>query len=232
MKRIDSGKRIARMGFYRGIIDALFKKREDYDLPVEEASYVVIDTELTGLDLRRDAIISIGALKMSGTGIDLGRTFHRLIKPTTPLKPESIIIHGITPSELIESPPLEEIIAEFIDFCGNDIVVGHFVSIDMHFLKREIKRICSLDFQNPCIDTFVIYRWIKGSAGSFSRHYSEGKNGKDLFSIAREYGISVKKGHNAQGDAFMTAQVFQRFLRILPGLGVRRVKELLRIGKP
>lgn len=231
MRQIDPW-RIAKMGFYKGIINVLFRKKEDYDLSIEEASYVVMDTELTGLDLRRDSIISIGAIKMSGTGIDLGRTFHRLIKPATHIKPESIIIHGLTPSELIESPPLEEIIAEFIDFCGKDIVVGHFVSIDMHFLKREIKRICSIEFQNPYIDTSVIYRWIKENTGSFSRHYEEEKEGSDLFSIAREYGITVKEGHNALGDAFMTAQVFQRFLRILPGLGVRRVKELLRIGKP
>jgi hypothetical protein len=33
-------------------------------------------------------------------------------------------------------------------------------------------------------------------------------------------------------DAFITAQLFQRFLRVLPGLGVRTVKELLRIGRP
>lgn len=231
MRQIDSG-RIERMGFYKGLINVLFKKRDDYDQSIEEASYVVIDTELTGLDLKRDSIISIGAIKMSGISINLGKTFHRLVKPATHIKPESIIIHGITPSELIESPPLEEIITEFIDFCGNDIVVGHFISLDMHFLKREIKRIRSLEFQNPYIDTSVIYSWIKESTGSFSRHYSEEENGKDLFSIAREYGITVKGGHNALSDAFMTAQVFQRFLRILPGLGVRRVKELLRIGKP
>lgn len=222
---------ISSMGFYRGIINGLFRKREIYDLSIEEASYTVIDTELTGLDLKRDSIISIGAIKMSGSSIDLGRSFYRIVRAAN-LKPESIIIHGITPSDLADRPPIEDVVPQFLDFCGDDIIVGHFISLDMHFLKREIKRVCRTLFQNPCIDTNVIYGWISENTGSFSRHYEGKGNGKDLFTIARGYGIPVSEGHNALSDAFITAQIFQRFLRILPGLGVRRVKELLRICRP
>lgn len=222
---------ISRMGFYKGVMNSLFRKREDNEMAIEDVSYIVIDTELTGLDPKRDSIISIGAVKISRNGIDLGKTFHRLIKASTDLKPESIVIHGITPSDLTEKPPIEEVLPEFLEFCGSDIIIGHFISIDIHFLRKGCKKV-GLEFENPYIDTYEIYKWIKGNSGSFSRHYEEEGNGKDLFSIAREYDIPVKGGHDALSDAFITAQIFQRFLMVLPGLGVRKVKELLRIGKP
>lgn len=218
--------------FYRDIKNLFFGRRDDVDLAIGEAFYVVIDTELTGLDLKRDSIISIGAIRMSGTGIDLGKTFHRLVRPSSDMKPESIVIHGITPSELMQGSPLQEVLSEFLNFLSGDIIVGHFISLDMHILNREIKRIYGYKIQNPCIDTNAIYRWIKENGDSFSRHYEDAGMGNNLFSIAREFAIPVQEAHNALSDAFMAAQIFQRFLRILPGLGVRRVKELLRIGRP
>lgn len=48
---------------------------------IKELNYVVVDTELTGLNERRDSIISIGAIKMHGGRIDMGNTFYKLVKP-------------------------------------------------------------------------------------------------------------------------------------------------------
>ncbi len=228
MKHTDTGS-AGLMGLLKEIFSG---GREGFDLAIDEATYMVMDTELTGLDLKRDSIISIGAVRMSGTGIDLGKTFHMLVRPSAEMKPDSIVIHCITPSELLQRPSIEKVIPKFLDFCGGDIIVGHFVSLDMHVLNREIKRIYGYRLDNPVIDTYAIYRWIKETSGSFSRHFEDSSIGKDLFSIAREFGIPVTEGHNALSDAFITAQIFQRFLRILPGLGIRRVKELLRIGRP
>ncbi len=220
------------LGFYRELKDSLLKRLESDNRRIEEVPYVIIDTELTGLDLKRDSIISIGAIKMAGTAIDLGKTFYALIRPKSDMKSESIVVHGITPSDLMHRPSVEEVIPRFLEFCGSDILVGHFVSLDRYFLRREIKNSMGSDFQNPFIDTYAIYRWIKENTGSFSRYIEKHENGTDLFSIAREYDIQVIEGHNALSDAFITAQIFQRFLKILSGLGVNKVKELLSIGRP
>ena len=54
----------------------------------------------------------------------------------------------------------------------------------------------------------------------------------DLFSMARKYGIEGGKAHNAFSDAYITAQLFQRFVPFLPGCGIRNLKELLKIARP
>ena len=90
----------------------------DKDRPITETGYVVIDTELTGLNERKDSIVSIGAVRMTGTRIDLSQTFYRLIKPDSKFKPESVVIHGITPSDVSEKPNIDSIISDFLEFCG------------------------------------------------------------------------------------------------------------------
>jgi DNA polymerase III alpha subunit (gram-positive type) len=54
----------------------------------------------------------------------------------------------------------------------------------------------------------------------------------DLFSMARKYGVEGGKAHNAFSDAYITAQLFQRFVSFLPECGIRTLKELLKIARP
>lgn len=215
----------------------LFKRRvaeypkELLDIPINEACYAVIDTELTGLDPKRDSIVSIGVIKMAGMRIKLGEAFYRLVKPQTALTSGSVVVHGITPSEVEEKPYIGSLIPELLDFCKECVLVGHFIHLDLMFLNREIKRFSRQSFDNPAVDTYRIHDWVKHHNGDFSRQY--GDNGeKDLFSLAKKYKIQVSGAHNALMDAFITAQLFQRFLSRLPQLGVRTVRDLLIIGRP
>jgi DNA polymerase-3 subunit epsilon len=199
---------------------------------IGEAGYVVVDTELTGLDPRRDSIISVGAVKMLGNRIDLGTAFYRLINPSSEMGHEGIVVHGITPSEVSEKPPIEDVLSEFIDYCGDNVIVGHFISIDMDFLNREIKRVRGESLKNSLADTCSIYEWINMSERDFSGYRNGGNEDLNLFSIARKFGVEIKEAHNALSDAFITAQLFQRFLSLLPGTGVKTLGDLLKIGKP
>ena len=90
------------------------KLKIDKRTPVTEASYVVVDTELTGLDEKRDSIVSIGAVRMTGARIELGDTFYRLVSPRTELGSDSVVIHEITPSEVAEQPSIETVLDELL----------------------------------------------------------------------------------------------------------------------
>jgi len=212
-------------GFFSG-------KSEQRGVPIGEAGYVVVDTELTGLDPKKDSIISIGAVKMQGGRIDLGNAFYRLINPSTEMGRAGIVIHGITPSDVSEKPRIADVLSEFIEYCGNDVIVGHFISMDMNFLNRELKRLRGAYLKNSVADTCKIYEWIKMSERDFSGYHTGGNGDLDLFSIARNYGVQISGAHNALNDAFITAQLFQRFLSLLPGIGVKTLGDLLRIAKP
>lgn len=201
-------------------------------IPIEEARFTVLDTETTGLDRKNDSIISIGALKMHGSRIELESIFYEEAKPLTQMKHESIRIHQITPSEVTKKPTIDAVIGDFLDFCSDDVLIGHFVTIDLGFINKEVKRIYGTTLKNPFIDTRRMYEWIKKNTGDFSRIYSDVSEEQDLFTLARQFQVPINGAHNALNDAFITAQLFQKFLSILKNAGLKTLKDLLRIGKP
>jgi DNA polymerase-3 subunit epsilon len=200
------------------------------DIPINEANYVVFDTELTGLKLKKDSVVSIGAVKMDGSRINLGDFFYRVVEPKTKLTGKSVVIHGITPSEASESPRIDILLPEFLDFCGDRIIIGHVVSIDLDFMNKEMKRVYGSALQNRAVDTLMIYQWIRKIEEKTCAYHGGSAESTDLFTLAEKYKIPVESAHNALDDAFVTAQLFQRFLSLLPGLGVSSVNDLLKIG--
>ena len=129
--------------------------------PGGEARYVVLDTELTGLDERRDGIVSIGAVRMHGGRIEIGGAFHELVNPSAVLDGRSVVIHGITPSQVETKPPIDEVLATFMDYVAGAVLVGHCVSIDLAFLNREARRLTGGSFRNPVVDTLSLYGWLR-----------------------------------------------------------------------
>ena len=199
---------------------------------LDEAEYIVLDTELTGLNNKMDSIVSIGAVKMVGGRIDLGSIYSRLVEPRTELTSKSIVIHGITPSEAAECPSIDTLLPEFLDFCGSGIIVGHFVSMDLGFLNKDMKRLYGEVIKNHAVDTGRLYMWLRKKEGDSCAYNGDTSEDINLFKIAESYGIQTKGAHNALNDAFITAQVLQRFISVLPKYGISTVGELLRIGNP
>lgn len=203
----------------------------DGSKPIADARYVVIDTELTGLNERKDSIISIGAVRMEGTRIEMGNPFHRLIKPESAFKPESVIIHGITPSDVVQQPNIDAILAEFLEFCDADIIVGHCVSIDLLFLNKEMKRMFGDSIHNPALDTYKVYKWLRQKVPTRTC-FSASPRDTSLYEIAQCFSIAVRGAHDALVDAFITAQLLQRFMPVLIDTGVTCMGDLLKIGHP
>jgi DNA polymerase-3 subunit epsilon len=217
------------VGLLRGIHKSL--QGIDPKTPLRDVPYVVLDTELTGLDEKKDSIISIGAVRMHGGKIGLGDTFYRLASPNSELSKQSVVIHEIMPSEVVEKPAIDAVLNEFLNFCGNDVLVGHFISIDLGFINREMKRIHGSAVRNPVLDTFSILAWLRkrDKARGLPATQTEGYR---LYDIAKFYGIPINGAHNALMDAFTTAQLFQRFLPLLVEAGTKDIGDLLKIGIP
>jgi len=196
-----------------------------------EARYVVLDTELTGLDDRKDGIVSIGAVRMQGGKIEIGGAFHELVNPTAVLDARSVVIHGIMPSQVETKPPIDEVLGIFMDYVAGTVLVGHCVGIDLAFLNREARRLTGGTFRNPAVDTLSLYGWLRHR---FPENPALGAAlpGLSLFELARLFDIPVAEGHTALGDAYITAQLFQRLLPLLVEAGIRDLKSLLRVGDP
>ena len=199
---------------------------------IEEADYVAFDTELTGLDPKRDTIISIGAVKLRGGSIFPGQSFYRLVQPESELRAESVVVHELVHSDLEAAERASDVLIDFLEFSAGAILLGHFVHIDLGFTRRAMKRIFGVGFRRAAVDTSTLHDWLVDNHPAFANHHGGISVKKDLFSTATRYGIAVDRPHDALFDAFVSAQLFQRFLAFLPESGVRSVGELLEVGKP
>ena len=199
--------------------------------PIKQVRYVAIDTELTGLDEKKDGIVSLGAVRMTGGTIHPGENFYRLVNPSHELRAESVVIHQITPSEVREQPNIRTALLEFFAFCGQDVLVGHFVNIDLCFFDRESKCISGKTVTNPVIDTISVYTWLRRRL-PMAECFSPPETGTSLYDIARTFNIPLEGAHNALQDAFTTAQLLQRFLPMLEQAGATEIGDLLKIGVP
>ena len=157
--------------------------------------------------------------------------FYQLIKPKGNLTKKNVEIHGITPNELKDQREMDEVLDNCLDFIKNSVIVGHFINIDLRFINKEVKRKYNTKLANPAVDTHTLHEWLYENNAGFIKHYSGGSVKTDLFSLAHRYGITIDSAHNALNDAYITAQLFQKFLHFIHTDGVFTVEELLDIGR-
>ncbi len=198
---------------------ALFEALPDSyaEMPLRAATYIVFDTETTGLDTTgRDAIVSIAGVRIVNGRVLMGETFERLVNPGRPIPKDSTRVHGIVDSMVAEKPPIEVVLPHFKVFVGNSVLIAHNAAFDMAFLKHHQAE-CGVTFdENPVLDTLLL------SALLFD-HYAD----HSLDAIAERLGIEIGGRHTALGDAMATAAIFVRFLDILPSRGVATVADAL-----
>lgn len=219
------------MGLGRRIRELLGRAPAAPSGPLREGRFIVMDTELTGLDPRKDAIISIGALRMRGIEIQLGGTFQTLVQPSAELGRDSVLIHGITHSQVKDQPPLAEALEAFAAYAGEDpVLVGYCLAIDLAFLERGYRKVLGRRFRPHAVDTLALYGWLRRRLDQPAFMIPQGS--LSLFTLAKAFGVPVERGHNALADAYMTAQLLQRLLGHALPLGLESMEDLLRVADP
>lgn len=157
-------------------------------------SFVCFDIETTGLSPEEDYIIEIGAVKVREGKIT--EYFNELIKPPVPLPEKIIQLTGITEDLLKEAENQGEVIPRFIEFAGEDILMGHNILFDYSFLKVGAARL-GIPFERQGIDT------LKISRGAIS-----GDESKSLANLCKRYQVVNPSAHRASHDAKATAVVY------------------------
>ncbi len=214
---------------FRPLVERLQPWRGVADQPLTETLFTVVDAEMTGLDERRDEILSIGAVRMRGLSILLGHTFYRTVRPRAGAWHATVAIHRIRPSDVHNAPELAEVMAELADFCADTVMVGHRVDVDRRFLDRARESTGALPLPRLWVDTARVAQWLASDGGRIVGAEASGE-GLDLASLAQREGIAVLPDHHALTDAMVTAQVWQRQLARLLRKGVTRIRDLVLVG--
>ena len=215
----------------RIITNRAFFKNFDQTRPLSEYTFVVFDTELTGLNRKKDEIISIGAVKIKDLQIDLGQTFHQYIKPQRLDHTEATLVHRITPEQLKEAPSLDTVLPEFLSFVGTDLIVGHYIGLDMSFIHRETHRLYNGTLLNPCIDTI---RMAQGYKRVMFGYYHEGGTSSTrltLQDLSSEFNLPFFEAHDALEDAIQTAYLFLFLVKKFRKGGLETLRELYQAGR-
>ena len=118
--------------------------------------YVVFDTETTGLDPKKDHIISIGAVKIKDNKILTSQTFEALIKNDDIAK-ESIEIHGIRPIDVQNGKTIEEEIRQFLYFIGSRPLIGYYLEFDIAMINKYVKPMLNISLPNEAIEVSELY---------------------------------------------------------------------------
>ncbi len=206
-------------------------KEFDQGRPLAEYTFVVFDTELTGLNRRRDEIISIGAVRIVDLQIVPGDTFHSYIRPGNIDPNQATLVHRITPEQLRAAPSLEDVLPDFVRFCGDALLVGHFVAIDMHFFNRAARRVLGGTLSNPSIDTMRLARAYKEARCRDYYGFCDQSMSYNLDDLSHEFHLPRFKPHDALEDALQTAYLFLFLLKKFRHGGIRTLKELYRSGR-
>jgi len=198
---------------------------------LENARFVVLDTELTSLDTSTNRLLSVGALAMQGSRIRVGETFYRLVNPRVLLPSESVVIHKLMPDEVAQAQEPEVVVRELAEFLSGAVIVGHFVEIDVKILKKEFGLV-GMRFDWPVTDTARVFRWLDLRRKAREQGWEHGSESLSLASLAARYQIDVTQAHHALDDAWVTARLWQRLLFELKQEKIRTLRQALRIGKP
>ena len=156
--------------------------------------YVAFDLETTGLNADTDYIIEIGALKVRNGKVC--ERFMEFVKPPTSISPMITNITGITNEMVAGARKTEDIIRDFVDFCGNDILVGHNIMFDYKFTKRYANEY-GLSFEKAGIDTLRIAKKVHKELES-----------RSLGTLCEYYHIINQSAHRAYHDALATAKLY------------------------
>src|SRR5580765_3629989 len=119
------------------------------DLLLEDAEYVVVDLETTGLRPGSSQICEIGAVRIRG--FEVVEEFQTLVDPRVPLGPVISALTGLTDRQLRGAPPPSLAVRRFLVFAGDSVLVAHNARFDMAFLDRETERLTGSRLAAPVV---------------------------------------------------------------------------------
>jgi DNA polymerase-3 subunit epsilon len=184
------------------------------ETPVAEVRFVVLDSETSGLNPRVDRIITIGAVAVQDGEIRLDDSFDRLLRVDDA---GAVTVHGVTPDESRHGIEEPDALEQFLDYVRDGVIVGHHIGHDIATFDAGYERHWQTRLRNRSLDTMDLTLHLERD-GAFAgrppiREFT-------LDALCELFGVIPHDRHTASGDAFITAQVFLRLVR-LAGKGSR-----------
>lgn len=157
--------------------------------------YVCLDIETRGMGVTCE-IIEIAAVKVRGG--EISQTFEELVKPRRRITNDITTLTGISNADVENARKIGAVLKDFLDFVGNDILIGHNIkTFDFKIISEWARRLFNVEICNQIIDTLDLSREI-----SLKHHTLEQMC--DYFEIKNE------TAHRALSDVMATKRLFEK----------------------
>lgn len=181
----------------------------------QDGSIVIYDTETTGLDLGKDQVVQIAAIRMDSNGTIIDKMDCYVI-PAVPISKGALATHHISMDKILEEGiDAKAALQKFSSFADGAVLVGHnSIRFDLPLIKRQMKD-CGLPELNirGHYDTMMIAK----------QFIPQSKNYK-LETLIKPFGIVNEAAHDAYGDIKATGELLYRMIQeyVLPSREERK----------
>lgn len=195
--------------------------------PVAEATaltelrFVAVDVETSGLNARRDRLLSIGAVTVESMRIVPGKAFDAVLRNETPSTRENVLVHGLTPRRQAAGEAPKQALSEFLDFVGKAPCVAFHAGFDRLVLDRALSAELGVRLSNPWLDLaelapalFPHARLVNGTLDDWLAHFH----------------IGVQQRHDAIHDAHAAAELLLIVLARARASGIATLAQLRAAG--
>ncbi len=162
--------------------------------------FIAFDLETTGTVPGVDQIVEIGAVRFINGEVEA--VFSTLVDPRRPIPAGASAVNGITDDMVKGKPKIEDLLASFAEFCGDDIMVAHNAPFDSQFLIADVKKHESIAPKGLVLDTLAI-----------SRKVFPGMPNYKLGTLVQHLKIPTTDFHRAEEDATYCGKLFVEMVK-------------------
>ncbi len=174
--------------------------------PVNE--WVSLDCETTGLNVRTDEIISIGAVRIVGNRIMTSERLEVLVRPERGVSADSVRIHRLRERDVAQGLPIEEAMKRLMRFIGSRPLVGYFLEFDVAMLHRAIWPMLGQGLPQPKIEVSGMYYNYKFRQMAAYQQQTSANIDLRFATMMKDLNLPLRDAHDAVNDAVMAALVF------------------------
>jgi DNA polymerase III subunit epsilon len=190
---------------------------------LDQLEFTVFDTETTGLSIKDDYILSFGAVKIRNQAIQIETALE--LYPNSPNSGEKTApIHGLIQRE--NQLSIRQFAEQSLAYFGSSILVAHHIGFDAEMMQKACKPFGLERLTNPMLDTMnLAIRLELGPHADRSQVHPEYYG---LDALCKRYQILAEDRHTASGDAFLTAQLLLKLLKLAAAKGIINFGQLIR----
>jgi DNA polymerase-3 subunit epsilon len=181
-------------------------------------SYVVFDTETTGLNPAVDEVCQIAAVRVVNGKIVEGERFDMLVNPGRKIPAASTAVHHITNDMVEDAVSVTEAMRRFHTFAEGCVLVAHNAPFDMAFLRRREAEI-GKRFEQPILDTVLCSAILYGQSAEHTL---------DALCARLHIRIPEADRHTAIGDAIGTGEAFRKMIPMLEAADLPKLGALIK----